>query len=297
MPTPDGPASTVQTPVAWRALAAAFTAVVLWGTLPVLRGLAPGVPALQLTALALAFAAVTESVRVAAGPWPVASVRAPSWPWLLGLAAALVGAVAFYFAGLALAPPARVTLITYTWPLLFVVAGEWRAGGRLTRRILAGALTAFAGAALLVLDSRGAAFAGAPAGYALGLLAGVCWTGYSLGLQHGRTAAPAFFPRLFMAGGALAALLHLAVEPTAWPLAPDAWAAAAVIGVGPYGLAFVAWGHGVRHGPARTVGAMSYAVPVVATTLLVGLGMADPGWRLAAGTLLVVGGIALTGRR
>jgi drug/metabolite transporter (DMT)-like permease len=61
-------------------------------------------------------------------------------------------------------------------------------------------------------------------------------------------------------------------------------------------VAFVAWVYGLRRGPARTVGALAYAVPFVAAGLLIALDAAEASWRLAVGGSAVVPGVALANR-
>ncbi|MBK1667544.1 hypothetical protein CKO28_05800 [Rhodovibrio sodomensis] len=278
------------------AFLAAVFAVVLWGAMPVLRNLASAVPPLQMAAIALACAAAVEFGRgrlVEGRP----AGTGPPVPWLRlgGLAVALVGAIAFYFLALNLAPAAQVTLVTYTWPLMFVSASEILTRGRVRGVVLAGGAVAFAGCAALVLGDAGAGTAGLATlgGYLLGLASGSCWVVYSLLLRHGPTLGPGAWPRVFLLGAGAAGLLHLGLEATLWPLPLHALAISAAIGVGPYGLAFVAWAYGVRRGPARSVGLLAYAVPLVASALLIAIGASEPGWPFAVGTAAVLGGVAL----
>lgn len=90
--------------------------------------------------------------------------------------------------------------------------------------------------------------------------------------------------------------LHLTLEPAAGPLTATTLALCAAIGAGPYGIAFVAWAYGVRQVPARTVGALAYAVPLVAACALVALGGAEPSWPLVLGGTTVLAGVVLANR-
>jgi drug/metabolite transporter (DMT)-like permease len=281
------------------AFLAGIFAVVLWGALPVLRQQAAGVPPLEMTALALACAAVVEIVRgrIAEGR-PVEHGTPLPWARIAGLGLSLVGAIAFYFAALERAPAAQVTLITYTWPLMFVCASEVLTFGRVRGVVLAGGAVAFAGVAALATDGGGGALSlGHAAGYALGLASGASWVVYSLLLRHGPTLGPAVWPRVFALGALGAGLLHLGLEAGAWPLPAHALLISAAIGAGPYGLAFVAWAYGVRRGPARSVGLLAYAVPLIASALLIALGTAEPSWRFAFATVAVLAGVAVANAR
>lgn len=289
----------------WLAFCAAAFAVALWGVQPILRLQADAVPPLLMTAIALACAALMDTLRA----WVVEIVSngrgGPESPAALPLgrglvlSGMLVGAIGFYFIGLDWAPAARVTLITYVWPLMFVAASEVLTLGRVRGVVLTGCAVAFAGSAALIADGQGGSLISwsHAAGYLAGLLSGVCWVIYSLVLRQGRTLGPGAWPRLFTLGAVGALALHLAFEPSYWPIPADALAISALIGIGPYGLAFVAWAYGLRRGPARTVGALAYLVPFVASGILIMLGSAEPSWRFAFGGLAVVTGVMLANQR
>lgn len=280
-----------------QAVLGALFAVVLWGALPLIRQQASAVPPLQTAAIALICASLVETIRVAAlRPNRGHGVRGAR----LGLrdsammSGTLVGAIALFFLGLSQAPATQVTLITYIWPLLFVAASELQTEGRLRPIVLVGALVSFAGAGVLIArDMSGGLALGHALGYLAGISSGGCWVVYSMTLRRRGDLGGEAFPRLFAIGAVLSAALHLGLETTVWPLSPQALAVCALIGAGPYGLAFIAWAHGVRNGPARVVGAMAYAVPVITAVLLVAVGLAEPTWHMLVGGAAVIAGVAL----
>lgn len=71
--------------------------------------------------------------------------------------------------------------------------------------------------------------------------------------------------------------------------------AAAVVGLGlaPMGLANAVWDYGVARGDARTLSILAYGTPIVATFILVLLGLAEVTPMLIAGALLVGLGAAI----
>ncbi len=75
------------------------------------------------------------------------------------------------------------------------------------------------------------------------------------------------------------------------------WLALAALGVGPLGLAFLAWDYGTKHGDLPVLGTIAYGAPVLSTMLLVLLGLAEPTTRLAIACALVVGGALIATRR
>ncbi|NDK36867.1 DMT family transporter [Rhodovulum sulfidophilum] len=215
----------------------------------------------------------------------------------VGLAFGIVGAIGFYFIGLDQAPGAQVALITYIWPLLFIVASEFLETGRVRAIVIGGGAVAFAGSALLILSAGGGAITPARLlGYASGVFAGISWVVYSLMLKRGEELASEAWPRIFTLAAVISGICHVTLEPAALTIDPRSFAVAAAIGLGPYGIAFIAWAYGVANGPSRLVGTLAYGVPVVSVGLLVLLGETTPTWRLFLGAALVLTGIAVAGR-
>lgn len=62
------------------------------------------------------------------------------------------------------------------------------------------------------------------------------------------------------------------------------------LGLGPYGIAMVAWDKALRFGQASLVGSLAYGVPILAALLLVLAGVSVFDWRLPTAALLVVVG-------
>ncbi|MGO2383213.1 MAG: EamA family transporter, partial [Halomonas sp.] len=163
----------------WYSVGAALVAVILWSVAPLLAERAHSSSPLQLTALTLlagAFATLPLSRRV--------TTTHCSLNWQLGIWVGIplliLGAVSTYFIGMRLAPAAEAALITYTWPVLFVLLSQWSRFGRIRLAGITGALVAFSGAAiLLVPQALSNGLGGATLGYGLALLAACCWALYS----------------------------------------------------------------------------------------------------------------------
>ena len=261
--------------------------VLLWSALPVLRGMT-ALPPLQVAAIALGAAALLCTMVARLNPASAPGIFPPNRAgyWIAGVGG-LAGALYFYFLALGLGDPAVVTLITYTWPLGFVLAVELRAGHRPRPTMLTGAIIAFAGITPLLAAGNGGPMP--PAAWLGGLASGGAWIAFSLYLRGAGPLSAGAWTGLFgrAAGGIL--LLHLATETTVWGQSGD-WLAAAAIGIGPYGLAFITWGYALRHGPAGLLGSLTYAVPVLASAALVALGRSPADPRLALAAAAVVGG-------
>lgn len=265
--------------------------VLLWGSTAWLRILAEHVPPLELTGIALLGAAVSS--RVLPGAHDSLKGAASNHPWYAWLIVTigLIGGAGFYFAALAYAPAAQVVVITYSWPLMFAIASDVYTGRRPSPLTFVSLLLGLAG----VYVMQGAAQGPSPdawLGYAFGLASGLCWVVYSLFLQvYSRPMAPAY-PVFFMMAAFLALGLQAVVGGLVWPNSASAWAASILMGVGPYGFGFMAWGYVVHRGNPRVIPVLPYAVPVVAAMTLVLAGLSQPTLSLFAGCLLVVAACA-----
>ncbi|MBZ5487306.1 DMT family transporter [Halomonas aquamarina] len=280
----------------WYSVGAALVAVVLWSVAPLLAERAHTSSPLQLTALTLlagALATMPLSRRVS-----VASCRR-GWQlgiWL-GIPLLILGAVSTYFIGMRLAPAAEAALITYTWPVLFVLLSQWSRFGRLRLAGVTGALIAFSGAALLLVpQALSSGLGGATVGYGLALLAACCWALYSWVSQAAPVSITPLLPRLLLIACAMTTLASLAFEGR--PILPstEALLAGVALGLGPYGIAMVAWDKALRWGHASLVGSLAYGVPILAGLLLVLAGVSVLDWRLPTAALLVVVGCLNAGR-
>ncbi|GGM01231.1 membrane protein [Pseudooceanicola nanhaiensis] len=281
-------------PARHRATLIGFTAVLLWALLALFTvGSAP-VPPLQLNAMCFAIGgALGVGWLLARGG--AARLRAvPPRVYLFGTAG-LFGYHALYFAALRLAPPAEAGLIAYLWPLLIVLFSGLLPGERLGAGHLMGALAGFAGAALIVGGGAGFDSTALP-GYALAFACALTWSGYSV-ISRRLGAIPTESVVVFcLATAALSVPLHLGFEETVWPVSALGWAAVAGLGLGPVGLAFYVWDHGVKRGDIQLLGVASYAAPLLSTLVLVLTGFAEPTWRLGVAALLITGGAALAAR-
>ncbi|MGO2393196.1 MULTISPECIES: DMT family transporter [unclassified Halomonas] len=280
----------------WYSIGAALVAVMLWSAAPLLAEFAKATPPLQLTTVTLlagALATLPLSRRV--------NVAASSFGWQfriwVGVPLLIFGAVSTYFIGMRLAPAAEAALITYTWPVLFVLLTQWSRFGRLRLAGALGALIAFSGAALLLVPQAiSGGLGGATTGYALALLAAFCWAIYSWLSQAAPVALTPILPRLLLVASAIATGASLLLEGHIALPSGEALLAGIALGLGPYGIAMVAWDKALRWGHTSLVGSLAYGVPILAALLLVLAGMSVLDWRLPAAAVLVVAGCIKAGR-
>ncbi len=267
-------------------------AIALWAFLGLLARAAGTLPPLQLTAMSFAVAAILGTL-VLALRGRLGELRQAPLAWAHGVGG-LFGFHALYFTALALAPAAQANLINYTWPLLIVLLAAWLLHMPLSRKHLAGVALGAAGCVLLLGSGTRPSAAALP-GYLAAAASALIWALYSVlarRFAHVPTGAVAGF---CAATAALAALAHLAFEPTA---RPDAGATAAVLamGLGPVGGAFFLWDIGMKRGDPRLLGTLAYATPVASTLLLCAGGFAAFSATLLASAVLVAAGGLIAAR-
>lgn len=275
-----------------RATAIGFVAVLLWASLALATVATGAVPPFQLTALCFLIGGLLGLADMARrGASARAALRQP-WPvWALGVGG-LFGYHFLYFTALRGAPAAQASLIAYLWPLLIVLFSGLLPGERLRWPHVAGALAAFAGAALIIAPGGGVD----PAHWAGFAAAGGCaltWSGYSVLSRKVGSAPTDAVAGFCLVTAALSALSHLALETTVWPADARGWLAVAALGLGPVGAAFYFWDIGVKRGDIQLLGVAAYAAPLLSTLALIAAGMAAPTPALLGAAALIAGGAAL----
>lgn len=277
-----------------RATAIGLIAIGLWAGLALSTVAAAGIPPFQLLGLSFAVAFLSGmGVLICQGPGAVRRLRQPALAWILAFTAIFLYHALYFFALSAVAP-ARASLIAYLWPLLIVLFSALiPGGGRLRLCHLAGAALGFAGAAIMFLDRDGTpAGATSIVGYGAAFGCALIWAGYSV---INRRFADVPSEMLIGVCGVVAlagGIGHLWFEETVWPR-PVQWIAVLALGIGPTGLAFLAWDYATKHGNMPLLGALSYLAPLVSTLLLVASGRALFTPILGLSALLIVAGAVL----
>lgn len=266
-------------------------AILLWAALAPLTVFTTGIPPFELLALSFAVAFLS-GMALLGFRGDLAELRQPPAPWMTAFTG-IFGYHALYFYALKAAPAAEASLIAYLWPLLIVLFAALLPGERLAARHVSGALLGLGGTALIVLGRAPSAIADASlSGYAAALMCALLWSAYSVfNRRFGATPSGMIVGvcgAVAVAGGAC----HLLFETTIAP-ASGQWLAIVLLGVGPTGLAFLAWDHATKHGHISLLGALSYFAPLLSTALLVAMGNAPATIRLLAAALLVIGGAVL----
>ena len=267
-----------------------FTAVLMWSLLALLTIASAPLPPLQLNAICFAIGGVIGLLWT--GRRGLGVLRSVDWKVYAFGTTGLFGYHFLYFTAFRLSPSAETGLIAYLWPLLIVIFSGLLPGERLRAPHLAGAIIAFAGAAVIVLGRPETQDTQA-VGLALAFLCALTWAGYSV-LSRRLGDVPTSSVTVFcLMSAALSAAAHLAIEETVWPPDWTGWAAIVALGTGPVGAAFFTWHIGMKHGDIQLLGVASYAAPLLSTLALVATGYAPMTASLAVAAIMIAAGAAL----
>ncbi|WP_111430950.1 EamA family transporter [Rhodobacteraceae bacterium DSL-40] len=302
MRTPPTPSAPEPLSGAGRATAIGIVAIACWSALALLTRFAEPLPPFELLSLSFAVAFLSNSaLTLRRGRRGLASWRQPPAAWAFAFAG-IFAYHAFYFTALSLAPAAQASLIAYLWPLLIVLLSTLTARGAFRLRHLVGAGLGFLGMVVVIRAPAGAGgvtageYPHAWLGYAAAAACALVWSVYSVANARFRASPSGMIGGVCglvaLAGGGL----HLALEPTVVPTAGQ-WAAIVLLGIGPVGVAFLAWDHATKHGHMPLLGALSYLTPLVSTILLIAAGLAPMSWEIVAAAALVMLGAAVAAAR
>ncbi|MDB5484776.1 MAG: EamA family transporter, partial [Tardiphaga sp.] len=212
-----------------------LTAILMWSLLSVMTVATGAIPPFQLMAMTFAIGALAAFASFPFRPAACRALIQSPLAWLVGVGG-LFGYHALYFLALRLAPPAEAGLLNYLWPLLIVLFSSLLPGEQLKRHHVVGALLGLVGTVVLLAGNIDLmATRTQVAGFAAALAAAFVWASYSV-MSRRLKAVPTDAVAGFCAVTAvLAALMHGAIEVTAWPATTTAWIAVIALGVGPVG--------------------------------------------------------------
>lgn len=273
-----------------QATAIGSSSIFLWALWPSLAVFAAPTPTFQTLAIGLAVGfLVLAGLRLLRGE-RLADMLPGSPGLLVAGVIGVLGTNAFNFIAITRISPAQASVIAYLWPMMAILLAGTLGLRRLRPRHAVAVLLGFGGA-VLVIDPFGQTSLDI-VGIGCALLAGLSWAGYTTYRMidaRGPSDAVGIYG-LIAAVACLAA--HSQLEQTH---AMSALQILAVLGLGiaPMGLANAVWDFGVARGDARTLSVLAYGTPLVATLLLVALGLAVVTPLLLGGAALIVIGAAI----
>jgi len=272
--------------------------VFLWGTLALLTKLTGGgIPEFQLMAMTFGIAFLLMGVRwLYMGHAGQRYLRQPLLAWCIGVGG-LFGYHFAYFKAMTLAPAVEVSLLAYLWPLLIVLLSSLLPGETLRKSHLMGASLALMGCWLLIGGNSDGFSVGNLNGYLVAFGCALIWSSYSV-LSRLVKSVPTDAVGWFCGVTALLALIcHWMWETTVWPTAWFQWIGIIGLGLGPVGIAFFTWDHGVKHGNIQLLGTLAYSAPLISVILLIIAGYGEASSTVISASLLIVLGSLVAGTK
>lgn len=273
-----------------KATAIGFTAILMWALLALLTIQSTPVPPFLLNAICFAIGGAIGLVWTARKGFQV--LKTVSWKVYAFGTIGLFGYHFLYFTAFRIAPTAETGLIAYLWPLFIVLFSGFLPGEKLSVQHIVGALIAFGGAALIILNRDPGGPLSVP-GLILAFGCAITWSAYSV-LSRRLGNVPTESVTVFcLAAAALSLVAHLALEETVWPASNTGWLAMILLGLGPVGAAFFTWDIGMKKGDIQLLGVASYAAPLLSTLALILAGITAPSYTILIAAVLIAGGAAL----
>lgn len=213
----------------------------------------------------------------------------------------IVGVMGIYFANLffvsafGFAPPEKVDLINYLWPIMVILLSPIILEDKLKGHHLAGVGIAFFGIFILLTDGNG--LVGFEYQYWLGYLLSfcnaICWTLYVL-VSKRYPQVPNEIIGCYAGVAAICSFVcHLIFESFVMP-SIEQWSMLILLGLTGQGLAYLFWDHGIKKGYYKLLCALTYASPIISILLLVHFEFVEMSQYLINATMLVTLGAFVT---
>jgi drug/metabolite transporter (DMT)-like permease len=182
--------------------------------------------------------------------------------------------------------------------MVLIAALKTRQERALGAHVLGGIL-GLSGTALLLMagDRQGTSAPHRTLGLLAALGCALTWSTYSVANRHFRNVPTEALVIAFGIVATMGLLGHWLIGEVTIAPHESQWGATVALGVGPVGLAFLAWDHGTKHGNVSLLGTLSYGAPILSTILLVTLGRAEATPALLAACALVTAGAWVATRR
>lgn len=272
--------------------AGGVAAVLIWSLAAPVVASAVGIDPFLYVALgdgigAVLFLAMWVSLRQN----PLLELRTiPVWFYGLGLIGISVHNLT-WVAALQQSPPLEGTLIIYTWPLLVIAFTTISLRQKFRWYHVAAGLLGLAGIAVLLMG-RGLTFGSLRLmpGHFWAVVSALSWGVFSAVSARFRYQSSNFLGVVFFFSALINGCLWWSLGAQPAPT-QSLWIAgtAAIF----FTLAYALWDHGMKHGNAQLIGAVSFLTPVLAAVYLVLLGKADLTIYLLVSLVLVVSGIGI----
>lgn len=280
---PDNPGSPTATLIG-------SSSIFLWAIWPALAVYAAPTPTFQILTMSMTIGFIAlAALRIGRGD-RIRDMFPKSRGLLIAGVVGILGTNAFNFIAVTRISPAQASVIAYLWPMLALVLAGALGLRVLERRHYIAVIAGFVGA-VFVIDPFGGVEMDL-IGIGSAFLAGLSFAAYTTyRMVDSRSASDAVGVYALVAA-IVCGTIHLNIE-TTQSLTGTQLAAVVALGLAPMGLANAVWDYGVARGDSRTLSILAYGTPLVATLVLVSLGLADITPMLVGGALLIVLGAAV----
>lgn len=185
------------------------------------------------------------------------------------------------------APAAQVSMIAYLWPVFIVLFAAFLPGGKLRADHIIGGAFALSGCWILLSNNDSSFSSESLIGYILAFSCALIWALYSVTNRLLNDVSSESVGWFCGATALLATICHFHWEQTVWSFSSIQWIGIWGLGIGPVGLAFLAWDHGVKHGDLPLLGVLAYAAPLVSIVLLIVAGEAKADGSIAFASIVI----------
>jgi drug/metabolite transporter (DMT)-like permease len=266
------------------------SSIFLWAVWPSLAVFASPTPTFQTLAIGMAVGfACLAAYRDIRGE-PLSGMLPPSIGLLIAGVVGILGTNVFNFIAIARISPAQASVIAYLWPMMAMILAGVLGLKRLQLRHGIAIVLGFAGA-VSVINPFGQATIDL-VGVGCALLAGLSWASYTTYRMIDSQGASDAVGIYSLIAAFVCAAIHFQIEQTQ-AMSLVQFSAVVGLGIAPMGLANAVWDYGVSRGDARALSILAYGTPLVATLLLVALGLAAITPLVVVGAVLIVAGAAI----
>ncbi|NSZ20290.1 MULTISPECIES: DMT family transporter [Agrobacterium] len=264
--------------------------IFFWATWPSLALFAAPAPTFQILAIGQAVGFfMLAGLRLIRGQ-NLLDMFPRSWGMLAFGIIGVLGTNAFNFLAITRIPAAQASIINYTWPIMALLMSGFLGFEKLHPKHYAAILVGFVGVVFVINPWSGLTFD--LTGIGLALMAGVCYASYTIYRQFDRI-TPSDAVGIYGLFAAIACMaMHFSFE-TTQALNTSQWVAIILLGIAPMGLGYALWDYGVARGDTRLMSILAYGTPLLATLLLIGLGLAAFSTSLMIGAVFIIMGAAL----
>ncbi|CAI3931958.1 Permease of the drug/metabolite transporter (DMT) superfamily (RhaT) (PDB:5I20) [Commensalibacter communis] len=271
------------------ATASGFLTILLWSSSSVTITSLRYIPQFELLWLGFG-ASFIVGIAILALTGRLREMSQPFAPWIT----AFCGLFFFYifdYIGLSLAPPAKVTLLSYLWPIMLVICIALMSNRKFHIAYLIGAVMGLIGmTCLMPSDSSSSLSLKVILGYCFGFMSGVVWTIYSV-INRRYATVPTGMMIGVCGGISLVSMgLHFIFEKTVMPVNFTDMLIILYLGCGPIGIAFLAWDFATKNANLSLIASFSYLAPLLSTLWLILAGRATASTMLFVAVILIVGG-------